>query len=38
MGCPECGSDDYMVMEELSNGEPDYDGPKQCQECGTEWQ
>ncbi len=34
--CPACGSDDYTVMEQ-KDGEPDYDGPKRCEECGEEW-
>jgi hypothetical protein len=35
--CPACGSDDYIVMEEKPNGDPDYDGPKHCETCGEEW-
>lgn len=38
-GCPACGSDDYIPLEQVPGaGEPDYAGPKQCQACGEVWQ
>lgn len=35
--CPICGSDDYECSASLSDGTPDYDSPKTCQECGEAW-
>jgi hypothetical protein len=37
MMCPVCGSDDYVCLEEVGDGLPDYDGEKQCEECGEVW-
>lgn len=36
-GCPACGSGDYTVEEFDDRGEPDYGGPKRCEECGEAW-
>ena len=37
-GCPRCGADYYFCLEiKPDTGEPDYDGPKECDACGEVW-